>query len=91
MSVELGAETGNLGGESRFQLTRKILGPLVRWGTERGTGEGGRAMYWVLGRLCSVGIQTEASEDLARALKPNLVGDGGLGIIKVVKPGETSF
>lgn len=48
-------------------------------------------MYWVLGRLCSVDIQTEASEDLGRALKPNLVGDGGLGIIKVVKPGETSF
>jgi len=48
-------------------------------------------MYWVLGRLCSVDIQTEASEELARALKANLVGDGGLGIIKVVKSGETSF
>lgn len=63
----------------------------MRRGTERGTGEGGGVMYWVLGRLCSEDIQTEASEELARALKANLVGDGGLGIIKVVKSGETSF
>lgn len=91
MSVELGAGTGSSGGESYFQLTRKILGPLVRWGTERGMGEGGRVIFWVLGRLYSVDIQMEASEELARALEPNLVGDGGLGVIKVVKPGKTSF
>lgn len=36
-----------------------------------------------------VDIQKGAPEELARALGPNLVGDGGLGIIKVVKPGET--
>ena len=46
-------------------------------------------MHWWLGRLYLVDIQKGAPEELARALGPNLVGDGGLGIVKVVKPGET--
>lgn len=44
-------------------------------------------MHWWLGRLYLVDIQKGAPEELARALGPKL--DGGLGIIKVVKPGET--